>query len=138
MQLFKRIKVFPVYFPEIDQEHRTISQAADKLHQAILANVPRSEVLEMLRNVMGLAEDHFAHEEKLMRAYHYPMFEWHSAQHETVRKRVRQFISGIEADEPESALLLMEFLAGWMKDHTGLADRMMSAYVRNRRRIAAA
>jgi hemerythrin-like metal-binding protein len=138
MRLFKPTKAVSVYVPEIDQEHRNICRANDELQQAIATQAPQAQVLEALHRLIGASDAHFAHEEALMRTYHYSPFEWHRQQHETVRKRLRQFVPRIEAGECEAAGLLTEFLNGWIKDHTGLADRMMGAYIRNQRRFLAA
>ena len=41
----------------------------------------------------------------------------------------------VEAGESDALEMLMEFLAGWLKDHTSVTDRMMGAYVRNYERL---
>ena len=73
-----------------------------------------------------------------MRSTHYPASGWHKGQHNTVRKRVREFAPRIEAGEGEAAFLLLEFLSGWLRDHVRLADCMMAAHVRNFERDQAA
>jgi hemerythrin len=138
MRLFKRTKATPVFVQEFDEEHRDICRATDELHEAILGNAPQAQVLEILHRLIGLADAHFSHEETLMRTYHYSTLEWHRQQHETVRKRLRRFVPLMEAGDREAAMLLVEFLAGWIKDHTSLADRMMGAYLRNQKRFQAA
>jgi len=138
MHPFKWTKARAVWVPEIDDEHRMIFRTADELNQAVLTDAPQSQVLEILHRLIGLADAHFTHEETLMRSYRYSSSEWHLQQHETVRKRLRQFVPRIEAGDHEAALLLLEFLAGWLKDHLSLADRMLGAYVLNRRRFQAA
>lgn len=138
MHPFKWTKARAVGVPEIDDEHRMIFRVADELNQAVLTDAPQSQVLEILSRLIGLADAHFKHEETLMRAYRYSSIEWHRQQHETVRKRLRQFVPRMEAGDHEAGLLLTEFLAGWLKDHLSLADRMMGAYLRNHRRFEAA
>jgi hemerythrin len=72
-----------------------------------------------------------------MRSTHYPASAWHKGQHDTVRKRVKEFAPRIEGGEREAALLLLEFLSGWLRDHLRLADCMMAAHVRNYERARA-
>ena len=78
---------------------------------------------------METAEEHFRHEERIMRAMHYTAFAWHKSQHDAVRKRARQWRAAWK-----KAILRppgnLKFLAAWLRDHE-VADRMMGAYLRN-------
>lgn len=134
MRLFKWSKANAVFLPEIDDEHRAMYQVAGEFQQALVNGAPLFQVQEILHRMVACVEDHFAHEERLMRAGRYPTFEWHRQQHETVRKRMRQFVPLIEAGDAEAGASLTEFLSNWLRDHTGLTDRMMGAYLRNQQR----
>jgi hemerythrin len=72
-----------------------------------------------------------------MRATNYPASAWHKGQHNTVRKRVKEFAPRIEGGDGEAAPLLLEFLSGWLRNHIRLADCMMAAHVRNYERAQA-
>lgn len=63
---------------------------------------------------------------------------WHRQQHDSARKRLKGFLAGITESDTEQAALLLEFLAGWMRDHVTVADRMMGAHLRNHKRSHAA
>ena len=134
MRLFKWSKAKAVFLPEIDDEHRVIYQVGGELRQALDDGAPLFQVQEILHRLISSVEDHFSHEERLMRAEHYPTFDWHRQQHETVRKRMRQFVPLIEAGDMDAGVALTEFLSNWLRDHTGLTDRMMGAFLRNRQR----
>ncbi|HEY2018415.1 MAG TPA: hemerythrin family protein [Bryobacteraceae bacterium] len=137
MPLFKWTKAHAVFVPEIDAQHRNLFQMADELHHAIIGGAEPSRTLELLRTLIAGAEEHFAYEERLMRSMQYSSYTWHKNQHDTVRKRINHFVPQIESGDSEAAALLLEFLAGWLKDHTGLTDRMLGAYVRNQYRFQA-
>ena len=66
-----------------------------------------------------------------MQASNYLSFGWHKQQHDSARKRLKQFMEHVEAGEPDAAVLLLEFMSSWMRDHIAVADRMMGAYLRN-------
>jgi hemerythrin len=135
MPLFKWTKAHAVFVTEIDAQHRNLFRMADDLHRAILGTAEMSSILEMLRALIADMEDHFAFEERLMRTTHYSASAWHKQQHDTVRKRANQFVPRIEAGESGAALLLLDFLSAWLKDHTGLTDRMLGAHLRNYDRL---
>jgi hemerythrin len=138
MRLFKWNAAHAVFLPEIDAEHRAIFQTAGDLHQAIAGSASSERILEALRGLIAQAEDHFGHEERLMQASNYLSYSWHKQQHDAARKRLKKFAARIEAGEAEQAEPLLEYLAGWMRDHMSVADRMMGAYLRNYQRARAA
>jgi len=137
MQRFKWTKAHAVFLPEVDAEHRNLFHLADELQAAVHAKADSAHVLETLRALIAATEDHFSHEERRMREARYPSYAWHKQQHDTLRKRIGQFVPRIESGDEEAAILLLEFLSGWLKDHTALTDRMLGAYLRNFDRQAA-
>ena len=137
MGLFKWSKSYSVFVPEIDAQHKNIFRLAEELHQAVVGGAPADQAQAILRELIARGEDHFAREERLMRATNYPGSAWHKGQHDTVRKKVKEFAPRIEGGERKAALLLLEFLSGWLGDHTRLADCMMAAHVRNYERAQA-
>ncbi len=138
MHRFKWTKAHAVYVPEVDAEHRNLFRLADELEQIALRGSGTAHVLDAARALIAAVEDHFTHEERMMRTVEYPAFAWHKAQHDTARKRARQMLPRIENGDGQAVPLLLEFLLGWLKDHTGLTDRMFGAYLRNHERLTAA
>jgi hemerythrin-like metal-binding protein len=130
MHRFKWTKAHAVFLPEVDAEHRNLFHLANELAAAVLAK-DTGHVLETLRALIAATEDHFSHEERQMRTTHYPSYAWHKQQHDTLRTRVSQLVPSIESGDGEAAILLLDYLSGWLKDHTALTDRMMAAYLRN-------
>jgi len=131
MPLFHWSKQFAVYLPEIDAEHRAIFVAAAELERAVAARSPQARVREIVRAVIAHTEDHFTHEERLMRAARYDAFEWHKTQHDGVRRRLKEFAKRMDSADRTAPGELLEYLAHWLHDHTQLTDRMMGARLRN-------
>src|ERR1017187_6626536 len=122
MSLLKWNNGYSVYLPEIDAEHRAIFQLGDELHKAMLAGADVARLQPVLVNLLETAEQHFRHEERLMRAIHYTAFDWHKGQHDAVRKRSRALAKRIAGGDPAAAGELLEFLAEWLRGHLGVAD----------------
>ena len=131
MSLFKWTSACSVYLPEIDAEHRAIYRLGDELHKAVLADAEPAVLQPILANLLETAEQHFRHEERLMRAIHYTAFAWHKAQHDAARKRLRALARRIAGGDRTAAGEMLEFLSDWLRGHIGVADRMMSARLRN-------
>jgi hemerythrin len=119
-----------VFVPDIDDEHKEIFEAVAGLQKALAGG---GEIRELTAHLTNCIVDHFAHEERLMRAARYSSFRWHKLQHDGARRRVVQFIQRVEQGDTEAGTALVEYLSGWLRDHTRLADRMMGAFLRNQR-----
>src|SRR5215472_17251371 len=138
MRVFKWNAGHAVYLPEIDAEHRAIFSAAGDVQKAVEGNVPVARILEGLHRLLTAAENHFAHQERLMQETHYSSFSWRARQLDAALKRLKQFAERIGAGEEGTEVLMLEFLSNWMRDHLAVADRMMGAHLRNHRREHAA
>jgi hemerythrin len=135
MQHFKWTKAHAVYLPQVDAEHRNLFRMAEELQVALRTGLEAARVLEMVRSLLATIQEHFAHEERVMKAASCPDFQWHKQQHDNAWKRANGFATDLEAGNPEAATAFLEFLARWFKDHMGLTDRMMGAHVRNHERL---
>lgn len=138
MRLFHWTRAKSVYMPEFDAEHRNLYEMGESLHRAWLAGAPSEAMIPAVRALLAAAEAHFAHEERRMRAARYSLLNWHGRQHETVRNASRPLVARIEAGDRQAVKELLDFLAGWMKDHLAVADRMMAANLRAVARSSAA
>ena len=131
MSLFKWSNAHSVYLPEIDAEHRALYRIGDELHKAVLAGTDAARLQPILSNLLETAEQHFRHEERLMRAIHYTAFDWHKRQHDAVRKRAKAVAKRVAGGDSAAAGELLEYLSEWLRGHMAVADRMMSARLRN-------
>ena len=131
MPLFKWTKTRSVYVGKVDDQHQDLFRLADDLNRAVTGGAAASRLLELAKTLMAALEEHFHYEERLMRESKYSAYNWHKQQHDTVRKRATQFLPRIGNGEADAAPLFLEFLSGWLKDHTGLSDRMFGAHLRN-------
>ena len=131
MSTFKWSSDHSIYLPEIDAEHRALYRLGDELHKALLAGADAAQQKPLMANLLESVEEHFRHEERLMRAMRYTAFAWHKSQHDAVRKRARSVVTRIDKDDSAAAGEFLEFLSVWLRDHMSVADRMMGAYLRN-------
>jgi hemerythrin len=131
MSLFKWSSAYSVYLPELDAEHRAIFRLAAEFHKALLAGADAEKLQVLVTNLLEVEEQHFRHEERLMKAMHYQGAAWHKKQHDTARKRSREMVKRLEAGDLTVAGDTLKFLSQWLTDHLTVADRMMGASLRN-------
>jgi hemerythrin len=138
MRPFKWNKGYNVFLPEVDAEHREIFRGAAELQHALETGADQAGVQAAMESLAAFIDEHFAHEERLMKAAACQSYEWHRRQHQTARKRTKALLAGFAAADAAAPGAYLEFLARWLKDHVGLTDRMMSAQVRNHSRVRGA
>src|SRR5689334_5448213 len=85
-----------VFLPEIDDEHKEIFEAVFQLQEALASSAPLPETQSLTRRVLDRGGQHFAHEERLMRAARYSSMAWHKRQHDTARKRMKRLAREID------------------------------------------
>jgi hemerythrin len=123
-----------VFVPELDDQHKEIFGAVGNLQKALARGAGLPELGQATQRLTACIADHFAHEERLMRAARYSSMRWHQQNHHAASKRVGQFVLRIEQGDVGAGLELVKYLISWLQDHTGLADRMLGAFLRNRQR----
>lgn len=135
MRPFKWNTTYTVYLPDVDQEHRDLFRLASELHRALLGDGAGATTGALLAELADHLAVHFVHEESLMAEAEYPSLEWHKRQHQTARKKAASLARRVRKGDAQASADLLEFLGSWLKDHIQVADKMMGAYLRNRRRL---
>lgn len=125
-----------VFVTEIDDDHREIFQVVSNLQESLASRGASPDVGKLTQRLVACIVEHFAHEERLMRAARYSSMRWHKQQHDNARIRVERFVARLEQGDTQAGIELVEHLTSWLRDHTRLADRMMGAFLRNRQRCA--
>ena len=124
-----------VFVTEIDDDHNAIFQALSAVRQAIGGAGSPAEISKLLQDLVSRISEHFAHEERLMRAARYGSLRWHKTAHDQARKRVLHFVQRREHGDAAAGVELVEHLSAWLNDHVGVADRMLGAFLRNHDRF---
>ena len=138
MRRFEWTADYSICLREVDADHRTLFEIADKLDRAIIGGAPAEALQHLVSELAAEAAGHFAHEEKLMRETAYSAAAWHKAQHAHAMAQLQALQPGILRGETEAALALLAFLSDWLRNHIPLSDRMLAAHLRNRQRALAA
>jgi len=134
MRSLKWTSLNAVFLTEIDDQHKEIFEAVSDLQNVLARPDASPELSKLTRRLVSSIDEHFNHEERLMRAARYDGLRWHKRSHDAARKRVTQITARIQTGDAEAGRELVEYLADWLRDHTALADRMMGAFLRNHQR----
>lgn len=89
----------------------------------------RDASTEAVYGLLDYVTEHFADEEGLMRAAHYPLAGVHAALHAELNGRLAPFVLEVVNDEEIAADKLAEFFIDWLTSHIMHHDREFTAWL---------
>ena len=110
----------------IDEQHRHLVDLANKFEEASRRGRGSRIMSEILNDLVGYTQEHFAHEEKIMEDSGFPAAKKHMAQHRQLLQKVERFQYDFENDGRRVTTDVRELLRYWVRSHI-LQDDM--AYV---------
>ena len=87
-----------VCIPEIDSEHRRFIRMVNDLNEAIVDRLDHAELQKRMQWILDDAAEHFAHEEALLKEWHYPDAEEHAQKHAAVIQALNGVMSRLKYD----------------------------------------
>lgn len=125
-------EVYETGIVALDNEHRGLVGEINRLYEAVRDK--RGE--ELLGDILSMLEaytvDHFQHEEKLMKEYHYPGLEEHQRVHQELIAAVQEMQQRAASGTEELARELLKFLRGWVLEHIVEVDKKYGSFLESR------
>ena len=117
----------------LDDDHRQLFAMVNGLFDAIEGGTDGELLAALFDALVAYTRDHFAREEALMAAGHYPGLPAHRAEHLQLAERVLELRRGFLAGsvEPVSQELLVLFKT-WLTSHIRVTDFGYKAYLKAR------
>jgi hemerythrin len=117
---------FSVKVPSLDEQHQQLVGYLNELHAMVLEPPQDSNGYEpILEKLTAYADQHFSHEERLMRRCGYPDYIEHKGMHGEFLTEVRKF----EDQMREGSIVgqeLLFFLQNWLISHIKGTDKEYS------------
>jgi hemerythrin len=102
---------------EIDGQHKTLVEALNNFHSAILRGEGRSEVVSTSKFLLDYAASHFAMEEKMMDSQAYPGLSYHKNLHVNLIADFTKMINGFEWGSSSLTIAVLVSLEEWVTIH---------------------
>ncbi len=116
--------------PKIDEQHKALIEAFNRLHDAMKQGKGRDEVGKVLEFLKDYTVQHFAMEEKLMADAKYPGFAHHKQLHADLVSKVGDLVQKFKAGSATLTLPTMDFLQGWLTEHIQGEDVRLAEFLR--------
>lgn len=123
---------FRTGFPRVDEQHQELFRLTNNVWEASNKKMERGTVEGVLRFLLGYVEDHFAEEERYMRASHYPNHLSHRSDHQELTKKLRGLVKAFQESGELDGNHLARFLGEWLVDHINKIDRPFVAWIKDR------
>ncbi|ABK43127.1 methyl-accepting chemotaxis sensory transducer [Magnetococcus marinus MC-1] len=115
---------------QMDKEHSQLVALINQLYHTILEGGSSKQGQPVLEALMRYTQDHFKHEEALLKQMHYPDLQAHMAEHRALIEQVQHFQQDFERGQASINLRLVGFLKDWLSNHILGSDKPYGTYVR--------
>jgi hemerythrin len=117
---------------QIDNQHRTLIDALNKLFEACSAGKGRQELAAAAKFLSNYTATHFADEEVLQQKSQYPDHVNHKRAHEQFKLTVKTLMAKLNEQGPTIALVgeMNSALGGWLLNHIKREDVRVAAHIR--------
>jgi hemerythrin-like metal-binding protein len=107
----------------VDEQHRHLVEIINRFEEALQKGKGSRQANEILNDLTGYTQEHFATEERLMAEAGYPQLKLHQSQHRQLLQKVERFQFDYNAAGRRITAELHEFLGYWLVNHILRDDR---------------
>jgi hemerythrin len=113
---------YSVGVEEVDNQHKALMKVLNELHAASMRGQAQQAAGPLIRQMVTLAREHFATEERLMELTGYPGLAGHRAKHRELTEKVAEFLSRHEKSDKTMYTQLLYFMRDWLTQHMQTED----------------
>jgi len=111
---------------DIDQQHYNLSRIMNRLNAAILNQIPKEDILNLLNKLIEETVKHFESEERYMSLYNYPKKSSHFNQHAHLLSEAKNMLErlSIHGETPQ-----LDTIKDWLLKHIEYSDKPLAEYL---------
>lgn len=108
---------YSIGFERIDNQHKALIRAINKLYEAIYNRAIKDKLSEVLEELTEYADMHFETEEIYFDKFGYENAANHKQEHKKFRKKISEVCKKYKKDELKISFDLADFLEDWLVHH---------------------
>ena len=124
---------FTTGIESIDDQHRHLLDLINKFEEASRRGKGFRVMTDILNDLVGYTQEHFAHEEKIMEECGFPGIDKHIARHRGLLQKVERFQFEFGARENRVTAEVRDFLRYWVRSHILQDDMAYAAHLKESR-----
>lgn len=119
-------ETFMVGVASVDRQHQGLFDAMNRFYHAVSDNSPAQVRKQRLDDLLKLAIQHFADEERSMEQARYPELQRHKQEHARLLAELGNLIRREDGDEQDLNMEMIIFLKSWLLNHILKVDKQYS------------
>ncbi len=119
-------EMFMVGVASVDHQHQGLFDAMNRFYHAVSDNSPAQVRKQRLDELLKLAVQHFADEERSMEQARYPELQRHKQEHARLLAELGTLIRREDGDEQDLNMEMIIFLKSWLLNHILKVDKQYS------------
>ena len=116
---------FRLGLPEVDEEHRGLIDAINRLHRELMVGAAIVRVTGAIGDIHAAIASHFALEEKEMAALRYDGYLAHKTDHERLLDEILDILDEVVATDRYDPAALSARLSAWFVEHFRTHDAQL-------------
>lgn len=116
----------------LDSQHQNLFAIINELFDSMTKKAELSKIENIFASLESYGTEHFAAEEELMRAHHYPNLEAHQKEHSDFFKRIKELKNQLGTGEKVYTVPIetLIFIRNWLKQHILHKDKLYAPFLR--------
>ena len=115
-----------------DKDHQKLFALMLDMYKALNHIPSKGEAKVVLGELKDYTETHFDREEALMKKHDYPDFEAHHAQHEAMKKKIKEFEDKFDEEDVAVSKDALHYMENWLINHIGVTDKQYTDFFNSR------
>jgi hemerythrin len=113
----------------LDNQHKAMMNVLNQLHAASMRGRAQEVASPLIRQIVALASEHFAAEERLMESVEFPGLAGHRARHRELSGKIAEFVSRHEKGDATVYVELLYFIRDWQTKHMQTEDHEYASWL---------
>ncbi len=123
---------FSVNVELFDMQHRRFLGMIARLEDAMSRGTAARELAEFLADLAAYAQEHFATEEAVMKAYEFPWRDHHVLQHRQASAGLESLQTRCASGETALSVEVLDHLRQWLEQHVRGTDKAYTEHLNAR------
>lgn len=112
-----------------DDQHKKLFSIVNRLYDAMKRGEGKDILGQILSELLAYTSYHFSTEEALMQQYSFPELPHHKKEHIDLKTKAKDLYERFEKGEFTLSLEVLNFLKGWLMNHTIGTDRKYGEFL---------